>query len=127
MTLPRVKPEPPQDIQEEEAIQEDKPCQRAFTFVGCNLHQGSNVIPDSWIMLDSQSTASVFKNQRLLTDVQDAKETLCARANGGMQTNSKVGRVQSFGDVWSNPESPANILSMSAASKVITVDASVVL
>jgi hypothetical protein len=47
VTLLHIEPEPPQDIQEEENIQEEEPCQSAFTFVGYNFHQGSNIIPDS--------------------------------------------------------------------------------
>jgi hypothetical protein len=130
VTLLNVETEPPQDIQEVETIQDEEPYQSAFTFVGVdyNFHQGSNIIPDSWILLDSQSTVSVFKNRRLLTDIRDAKEPLQVYTNGGIQTNSQVGRVRNFGDVWYNPESLANILSMSAVSKVcrITMDTSVV-
>jgi hypothetical protein len=82
---------------------------------------------DSWILLDSQSTVSVFKNRRLLSDIRGAKHKLRVYTNGGIQINSEIGTVRNFGDVWFNPASLANILSMSAVSKVcrITMDTSV--
>jgi hypothetical protein len=103
-----------------------------FTFVNVdpgefNFHQSPNIIPDSWILLDSQSTASVFKNQRLLSNIRASTHQLRVCTSGGIQVNSKVGTVKNFGDVWFNPASLANILSMSAVSNVcrITMDTSI--
>ena len=38
-----------------------------------------------WILLDTQSTMSVFNNTQFFTNIQDSKETLCAISNEGYQ------------------------------------------
>jgi len=46
-----------------------------FAFVQditCNMNDKAR-IPDSWILLDSQSTVDVFKNKKLLKNINDAK------------------------------------------------------
>jgi len=43
--------------------------------VACNMNDKAG-IPDSWILLDSQSTVDVFKNKKLLKNIRDAKK-LC--------------------------------------------------
>jgi hypothetical protein len=80
-----------------------------------------------WILLDSQSTVFVFKNQHLLSNVQPSTSNLRVHTNGGVQISSQMGTVKNFGDVWFNTDSLANILSMAAVRKVcrITMDTSV--
>ena len=41
--------------------------------VACNMNDKAG-IPDSWILLDSQSTVDVFKNKKLLKNICDAKK-----------------------------------------------------
>jgi predicted restriction endonuclease len=104
----------------EEAIEE--PYLSKFTFLHLEdhcFHQRSrNIIPDTWILLNSQSTVSVFKNRQLLTNIRNSPSSLRMHTNGG---------IQKFGDVWFNPASLANILSMAEVSKVcrITMDTAV--
>jgi len=43
--------------------------------VTCNMNDKAG-IPDSWILLDSQSTVDAFKNKKLLKNICDAKR-LC--------------------------------------------------
>jgi hypothetical protein len=98
-----------------------------FTFLhleGHCFHQARNIIPDTWILLDSQSTVSVFKNRHLLTNIRASPNPLRVHTNGGVQFSTQMGTVRNFGDVWYNPESLANILSMAEVSKVcrITMD-----
>jgi hypothetical protein len=118
-------------VPDEETIQEEEYISE-FTFMNISLghfsfHQSGNIIPDTWVLLDSQSTVSVFKNRLLLTNIRDAGKVLRVHTNGGIQLNRNIGTVKNFGDVWFNPDSIANILSMSAVSKVcrITMDSSV--
>ena len=40
--------------------------------VTCNMNDKAR-IPDSWILLDSQSTVDIFKNKKLLKNIRDAK------------------------------------------------------
>jgi hypothetical protein len=113
----------------EEAMEE--PYLSEFTFLHLEdhcFHQHSrNIIPDTWILLDSQSTVSVLKNRQLLTNIRNSPSFLCVHTNGGMQYSSQLGTVKNAGDVWFNPASLANILSMAEASKVcrMTMDTAV--
>jgi hypothetical protein len=87
---------------------------------------GPNIIPNTRILLDSQSTVSVFKNRKLLSNIRPSPRTLHVHTNGGTQTSTEMGTVKNFGDVWFNTNSLANILSMADVRKVcrITMDTS---
>jgi len=41
--------------------------------VTCNMNDKAG-IPDSWILLDSQSTVDVFMNEKLLKNIRDTKK-----------------------------------------------------
>ena len=86
-----------------------------------------DTIPKSWVLLDSQSTASVFNNPRYLTNIRRSAHALKIITNGGLQHSYFVGEVRNFGTVWYNPQSIANILSLAAVRKVcrITMDTAV--
>jgi hypothetical protein len=88
--------------------------------------QAHGLIPSNWVLLDSQSTVSVFCNKKYLTNVRNAGKKLTVHTNGGTQVSTLVGDT-SFGTVWYNPHSLANILSMAAVRKQcrITMDTSV--
>ena len=68
-------------------------------------------INPAWILLDSQSTISVFNNPDMLTNVRKSDHTLRALTNGGHQDSSMIGDFPNLGPVWYNPHSIANILS----------------
>ena len=84
-------------------------------------------IPSTWILLDSQSTVSVFKSTRFVKNIRTSNRTLRLHTNGGIQTSTKMATVNNFGDVWFNPNSLANILSMAEVRKQcrITMDTNV--
>jgi hypothetical protein len=86
--------------------------------------QSDNMIPDTWILLDSESTVSIFKNKNLVSNIRDSQKQLRIHTNGGTQVSSKVATLKNFGQVWFNPSSLANILSLAAVRKVwrITMD-----
>ncbi len=97
----------------------------AFTFLqitevvpeisdGFIFHQSDrNIIPDTWILLDSQSTVSVFKNRQLLSNMRASPSALRVPTNGGMQFSSQMGTVKNFGDCWYKPTSISTILLIS--------------
>ena len=78
-------------------------------------------IDPHWILLDSQSTISVFKNKAMLNNVRRSPHTLRAITNGGHQDSEMVGDFPNLGEVWYNPASIANILSLADVSKVCRV------
>jgi len=65
----------------------------------------------------------VFRNKALLTDIGDSPygEILKVYTNGGSQESTKLGTLDGFGQVWYNPESLANILSMAAVRKFFRI------
>jgi len=80
-----------------------------------------DLIPSSWVLLDSQSTVSVFRNKRLLSQIRESMQHMKVFTNGGTQTSSMVGEVRNFGTVWYNPQSLANILSLAEVRKKFCV------
>jgi hypothetical protein len=80
------------------------------------------------ILLDSESTVHVFNNNELLSDVREHPEgkTLRVHTNGGVMDSSMVGRFGDI-DVWYNPNSIANILSLALIidSYRVTLDSTI--
>jgi len=77
--------------------------------------------------LDSQSTVSVSKNPKFLSNIRRSNSHLKVHMNGGTQISSLVGDIKNFGTVWYNPDSLANIFSLAAVGKLrcITMDTSI--
>jgi Zinc knuckle len=78
-------------------------------------------ISKSWVLLDSESTISVFNNPSLLRNIRHSPTQITVHTNGGTQVSSLVGDIPNFGTVWFNPESIANILSLAAVRKLCRV------
>ena len=87
---------------------------------------GAHEIDPDWILLDSQSTISVFKNASMLTNIRNSGRVLRAITNGGHQDSSLIGDFPNLGEVWYNRNSIANILSLAEVRKVcrVTMDTS---
>jgi len=85
------------------------------------------LIPSSWVLLDSQSTVSVFKNPSFLSNIRCSSNQLKVYTNGGTQVSSLIGNIKNFGTVWYNPKLLANIFSLAAVRKLsrITMDTNV--
>jgi hypothetical protein len=98
----------------------------AFMFVQADKRR-TDIISPTWILLDSQSTVSVFKNRSLLTNIRPSSTTFQVHTNGGTQVSCQMGTIRNFGGVWFNTESLANTLSTAEVRKVcrITMDTSV--
>jgi hypothetical protein len=84
-------------------------------------------IDPSWILLDSQSTISIFKNPSMLRNIRNSNNVLRAITNGGFQDSTMVGDFPNLGEVWYNRDSIANILSLAAVRRVcrVTMDTAV--
>jgi hypothetical protein len=70
-------------------------------------------IPNHWILLDSQSSISVFNNKSMISNIRNSPQEVCVIINGGEQTSTQIGDITNLGTVWYNPKSIANILSLS--------------
>ena len=86
-----------------------------------------DVIPAQWILLDSQSTISVFRNAQYLHNIRNSDTKMTVLTNGGSQESTLIGDVTNFGTVWYNPHSLANILSLAEVRKTyrVTMDTDV--
>ena len=87
------------------------------------FHQtDSDSIPNTWVLLDSQSTVNIFKNPAFLTNIRESPSGhLRVLTNGGLCTSHLVGDLPNFGTVWFNPQSLANILSLRAVRQICCV------
>jgi hypothetical protein len=68
---------------------------------------------------------SIFRNPNLLTNIHYVDEPLHLETNGGgSQQTYQVGTVANFREAWYNPDSIANILSLSQVRMVrrVTMD-----
>jgi Zinc knuckle len=74
--------------------------------------KGVSGIDPTWILLDSQSTISVFCNSDMLYNMQKSGDVMRAITNGGYQDSNLIGHFPNFGDVWYNKDSIASILSL---------------
>ena len=73
---------------------------------------GSDIFPSHYIICDSGSTHHGFKSRDLLVDVCEADEPLFSVSNGGWREVTKQGTFRGIEDVWYDPGSLANILSL---------------
>lgn len=89
---------------------------------GFMLAHGATGLNPAWILLDSQSTVSVFRNPDMLSNIRpSSSHVLRAVTNGGFQESTLVGDFPNLGEVWFNSQSIANILSLAEVRKVCRV------
>jgi hypothetical protein len=82
----------------------------------------SKPIPNTWILLDSQSTIDVFTNGHLLTNIHPIKTTMHIKCNAGSKSTNLRGYLSGYGWVWYFPSGTiANILSLSRVKEKFRV------
>jgi hypothetical protein len=105
----------------------NSPASSGTTLVQYVLAQAtSTALGPRCILLDSQSTISVFMNPALLSNIRPSSHALRALTNGGHQDSHHIGDFPVLGPVWYNPNSIANILALASVRKLcrVTMDTS---
>jgi hypothetical protein len=87
-----------------------------------SFHIGNTkYINPHWILLDSQSTADIFCNPSLLSNIRYARKSIKIHCNAGTSIVNQVGTLKNNGDVWVNPKAIANILSLARVKERYSV------
>ena len=74
-----------------------------------------------WILLDSQSSATVFCNSAYVKNICKAKSPLQLATNGGLWTVNHCADLPDYGEVWFSEKSMTNIFSMAEVSDKVSI------
>ncbi len=80
-------------------------------WVGAHIQCFQNQDMREWILLDNQSSVTIFCNPKMVTNIREGPEVMKLFTNGGtLETNLKAD-LPNWGEVWYNPKAITNIFS----------------
>jgi Reverse transcriptase (RNA-dependent DNA polymerase) len=100
---------PPADIQNNANSNSSTSSKEGWSGAHVQFYQATEM--RNWILLDNQSTVSLFCNPDLVTDINETTETLELSTNGGELYTNKKAAVPGYGTVWYDPDAITNIFS----------------
>ena len=103
------------------ALQVDNEGDVEYGLMFAQLGEVEQDISKSWILLDSQSTVSVFNNGAMLENIKEVQQKLNLLTNGGYHLTNMKGELKNYGTVWYSPKSLANTLSLAEVRKKFRV------
>ena len=101
----------------DEQEDEDTTCQFFLLTDGTLQTCHGGHIPKEWILLDSQSTVSVFNNHCLLKNIHKSDGWMHIHCNVGITRTNLMGDFSGYRMVWYHPDGIANILSLAEVHK----------
>jgi hypothetical protein len=92
--------------------------------VYCSFAQYTNL--QDLILLDSDSTDTIFCNPKYVTNITDTEEQLEVMTNGGLLMSKQKCEIPHLGECWYNPHSITNIIALSDMTNKfrVTMDSS---
>ena len=70
----------------------------------------------SWILLDNQSSISIFCNLNMVSNIRETNKTLDLTMNAGVLVTNKKADAPKWGEVWFSPDAVTNIFSLANMS-----------
>ena len=80
----------------------------------------TNEMPDL-IHLDSDSTNTIFCNNKYVSNIRDASQSLVLKTNGGTLTTTQIYNIPFLGTHWYNKDAMTNIISLADISELYRV------
>ena len=87
---------PSKDVKGINALQFNKSEELKYEVMFTQCESLPSDIPKSWVLLDSQSTVSVFNNPGMLTNIRKVDTDLKLLTNGGYHTTNMMGDLKHF-------------------------------
>ena len=64
------------------------------------------------ILLDSDSTDTIFCNEKYVSNIRASNKTLCLNTNGGVMESNMICNVPKLGTFWFNKKGITNIIAL---------------
>ena len=94
---------------------------QSWAGVHFNFHQGEDDMRNI-ILLDNQSTATVFCNEEMVENIRETKDTLYLSTNGGVMVSNLKANIPGWGVAWFNPKAVTNIFSFAEMKDRYRID-----
>ena len=94
-------------------IQEDHDTSWQFMQDNRSVERHHSNIPNTWVLLDSQSNVDIFVNCQLLRNICCANNHIYIHTTAGVAHTNLIGDICSYGTVCYHPNGIGNILSLS--------------
>ena len=91
--------------------------EKGYCGVQVNMYQSGEGTSFKVVLLDNESSVSIFCDASLVRDVRPANKTLHLKTNGGILIVNRMATLPYYGEVWFDERAIANILSFHEARK----------